>query len=95
MYEYFIELLGVITIVYAKLLTEADPLIMGLVYFSMFTIGKGITKGYFTPFAPFVLYGLGRMPLMESIKLLMIQFVGAGLVVLTFIPIQKVLKTDF
>ena len=38
MYKYFIELIGVVTILYAKLLTDGNPTVMAIVYFAMFTI---------------------------------------------------------
>jgi len=91
---YFIEFLGVVTILYAKLLTDASPIVMGIIYFAMFTIAKGSAKGYFTPLGPVVLYGLGRMPLDEALYLIATQFAAAIAIIITFMPVKTFIK-DF
>ena len=65
-YKYFIDFLGTLTILYAKIHTDADPAIMALIYFAMIYIGKGITHGFFSPLAVFVQYSLGRMNTTEA-----------------------------
>lgn len=92
MYKYFIELLGTVTILYAKLLTEANPTIMAIVYFAMFSIAGGITTGYFNPLSAFAGYALGRVPLNEMIMNIVWQIIGMGLVILTFMPITTFIK---
>ena len=65
-YKYFIDFLGTLTILYSKIYTDANPPIMGLVYFAMFYLGKGVTEGFFSPLAVFVQYSLGRINATES-----------------------------
>lgn len=78
--------MGVVTILYAKLLTEADPVIMAIVYFSMFSIAKGITTGYFTPAGSLAAWSIGRTETHDFIKNLIAQFLGVIAVSITFIP---------
>jgi len=92
MYKYFIELLGVVTVLYAKLLTEANPVVMGIVYFSMFTIAHGITTGYFNPLSAFASYALGRVPFNEMILNIVMQVMGMFLVIISFMPISAFMK---
>ena len=86
--KYFIELLGVTTIIYAKLLTEADPTIMAIVYFAMFSMAKGITTGYFTPIGSAAAFLVGRVPQQDFIYNLLAQLAGTILVAITFLPIK-------
>jgi hypothetical protein len=86
--KYFIELLGVTTIIYAKLLTEADPTIMAIVYFAMFSMAKGITTGYFTPIGSAAAFMVGRVPRQDFIYNLLAQLAGTILVAITFLPVK-------
>ena len=86
--KYFIEFLGVTTIIYAKLLTEADPTVMALIYFAMFSIAKGITTGYFTPIGSLAAWIIGRVPREEFIYNVISQFVATIFVAITFLPIK-------
>ena len=92
MYKYFIELLGVVTVLYAKLLTEANPVVMAIVYFSMFTIAQGITTGYFNPLSAFAGYALGRVPFNEMVLNIVMQIMGMFLVIISFMPISAFMK---
>jgi uncharacterized protein (DUF2062 family) len=92
MYKYFIEFLGVIVILYAKLLTDANPTVMALVYFATFSIGHGITEAYYTPLAVFVKYSLGQMTTQESMYYLTAQYLGATAIIITFMPMKKLLE---
>lgn len=92
MYKYFIELLGTTTILYAKLLTEANPTVMGLVYFSVLTISHNITSGYFNPLSAFAGYALGRVPFEEMVYNILTQFIAMCLVIISFIPITTFMK---
>jgi hypothetical protein len=91
-YKYFIDFIGTLTILYAKIYTDANPPIMGLVYFAMFYIGKGITEGFFSPLAIFVQYFLGRMDTTEAIYYLIAQYSAATCIILTFIPIKTFMQ---
>lgn len=86
--KYFIEFLGVVTIIYAKLLTEANATIMAIVYFAMFTIAKDITTGYFTPIGSLSAWMIGRVPTQEFLYNVMAQVAGAVAVAITFLPIK-------
>jgi hypothetical protein len=88
MYRYFIEVLGVVTILYAKLLTNADPAIMGIVYFSMLTIAKGITNAYFSPMTAFATYSMGHMSFDDLWYNVLSHIIGTALVIISFNPIK-------
>jgi len=92
MYKYFIELLGTVTVLYAKLLTEANPTVMAVVYFSVFTISRNITTGYFNPLAAFAGYALGRVPFDEMVYNIITQIGAMCLVIVTFMPITAFMK---
>ena len=86
--KYFIEFLGVTTILYAKLLTEADPTIMAIIYFAMFSIAKGITTGYFTPIGSLAAWMIGRVPNEEFMYNVISQLVATIFVAISFLPIK-------
>jgi hypothetical protein len=86
--KYFIEFLGVTTIIYAKLLTEADPTIMAIIYFAMFSIAKGITTGYFTPIGSLAAWMIGRVPTEEFMYNVISQFLATIFVAISFLPIK-------
>lgn len=88
MNKYFIEYLGVVVIVTAKLLTEANPIVMAIVYFSVFTIARNITSGFFTPFGPLAMYMLGRGASDDMLKNLAAQIAGALSAILMFKPLK-------
>ena len=92
MYKYFIEYLGVLVIVTAKLLTEADPVVMGIIYFSLFTMVKGISTGFLTPFGPLTAYILGRGDKQDMIYNLIAQISAAVSAALLFKPIKSFLE---
>ena len=78
--------MGVVTIIYAKLLTEADPVVMAIVYFAMFTLAKGITTGFFTPIGSLTAWMIGRVPTRDFLYNVMAQLLGSLAVAVTFIP---------
>jgi len=92
MYKYFIELVGTTTVLYAKLLTEANPTVMGLVYFSLLTIAHTITSGYFNPLSAFAGYALGRVPFQEMVYNILTQIAAMILVIISFTPISTFMK---
>lgn len=91
-YKYFIEVLGVVTLLYAKLLTEADPVVMGLVYFSMLTIAKGITTSYFSPMSALVSYSMGHMPFDDIWYNILSHISGTALVIISYKPVHTILQ---
>jgi len=88
MNKYFIEYLGVLIIITAKLITEADPIIMGLIYFSVFTIAGKVSSGYFTPFGPLAMFLLGRGTTEDVLYNLGAQLLGAISAIFLFKPIK-------
>jgi hypothetical protein len=88
MNKYVIEYLGVLVIVTAKLLTEANPAVMGILYFSVFTMAGDITSGFFTPFGPLSAYILGRGTIQDMTYNFLAQLAGALSAILMFKPIK-------
>ena len=86
--QYFIEFLGVTTIIYAKLLTEADPTIMAMIYFAMFSIAKDITTGYFTPIGSLAAWIIGRVPTEDFIYNVISQLLATIFVAISFLPVK-------
>ncbi len=80
--------MGVVTIIYAKLLTEADPTVMAIIYFAMFNLAKGITTGFFTPIGSLAAWMVGRVPTQEFIYNVIAQLSAAVAVAITFIPVK-------
>ena len=92
MNKYFIEFLGVTTIIYAKLLTEGDPTIMAIVYFAMFSIARGITTGYFTPIGSLAAWMIGRTRNEDFMWNVISQLVATLFVAVTFLPIKTYME---
>lgn len=88
MNKYLVEYVGVLVIVTAKLITEADPIVMAIIYFSVFTMAGKITSGFFTPFGPLAMYMLGRGNTQDMLYNLGAQLAGALSAILMFKPIK-------
>ena len=88
MRQYIVEYMGTLVVLVAKLLTDADPVVMGVVFFAVFSITRGITTGYFTPFIPVTGYLLGRMTLEESMYNILAQILAGISAVILFKPIK-------
>ena len=86
MYKYFIELLGVVVLTYATLLTDGNPLVMGIIYVSVYMIGHDVDKAYFNPLFVVANFVLGRMTFGEAWARILAQFLGALFTLVTFIP---------
>ena len=80
--------MGVVVILFAKLLTEGNPTVMAAVYFSVFYMAKDITTGYFTPLGPAASYLLGRIPFSDFMYNLGVQILAMLAVVITFLPVK-------
>ena len=80
--------MGVITILYAKLLTEADPIVMAIVYFSAFSLARGITTGYFTPLGATAAYLVGRADWTDYLYNFATHIVAMLAVAVTFSPVR-------
>lgn len=88
MNKYLVEFMGVVVILFAKLLTEGNPAVMAAVYFSVFYMARNITTGYFTPLGPTASYLLGRIPLNDFIYNIGVQILAMLAVVITFLPVK-------
>ena len=86
--KYLIEFMGVVTILYAKLLTEADPTVMAIVYFAMFSMAKGITTGFFTPLGATAAYLVGRAEWRDYMYNFITHILAMIAVSVTFSPTQ-------
>lgn len=87
MNKYLIEYVGVLVLITAKLLTNANPAVMAVIYFSLFTMAGEITSGYFTPFGPLAMYMLGRGTVQDVLYNLGSQVAGAVSAILLFKPV--------
>lgn len=86
--KFFVEFLGVTTILYSKILTEADPTVMALVYFAMFSIAKGITTGYFTPIGSLAVWMIGRNTTEDFMYNVITQLLATIFVAVSFLPVK-------
>lgn len=87
-YKYLVEFTGVIIIVYAKLLTDANPVVMGLTYFAVYFIAEHVTTGFFNPVSAISLYILGRVPMQETMYNVGVQLLGSIAAILTYSPLK-------
>jgi glycerol uptake facilitator-like aquaporin len=90
--KYFIEYLGTMVIMTAKLLTEAHPIVMGLVYFSVYWMTRGISSGYFSPFGPYAAFILGRGEYRDMVYNFAAQFAGATSAIFLFKPLKAFIE---
>ena len=86
--KYIIEYAATMVIMASKLLTEGNPIVMGIVYFSAYWMTQGITTGYFTPFGPLSEYMLGRGTLQDQTYNIIAQYSGAISAILLFKPLK-------
>lgn len=92
MKQYVVEYMGTLVVLLAKLVSDADPVVMGLTFFAVFTITKGISTGYFTPFIPVTSYLLGKMTLEESMYNILAQIFAGLSAVLLIKPTMILIK---
>ncbi len=92
--KYIIEFLGTLVIMTAKLLTEAHPTVMGLVYFSVYWMTRGITTGFFSPFGPLAAYMLSRGTIQDLTYNLGAQYLGAISAILLYKPLKAYIQKD-
>lgn len=92
MRQYIVEYMGTLVVLTAKLVSDADPLVMGIVFFAVFNITRGISTGYFTPFIPVTGYLLGRMTIEESLYNILAQVLAGVSAVILFKPITVFMR---
>jgi len=90
--RYFIEYLGTLVIMTSKLLTDAHPVVMGIVYFSVYWTTRGISTGYFIPFGPLAAFMLGRGEYSDMIYNFAAQFAGAISAIFLFKPLKAFIE---
>ena len=84
MVPYLLESMGVILILSTSVLTHSNPYFIGLAYIAALVISKE-SPGHFNPLFLIMQYFLGRIPLNEFLKYLIIQI----LTVLGFVIAYK------
>ncbi len=92
MYKYLIEYLGTLVIVTAMVVTEVEPIVMGLVYFSVFFMTEKITNGYFTPLGPLITMLLGRGEKIDMIYNVIAQVLATISVWILITPITTFIQ---
>jgi len=92
MYKYFIELLGVVVLTYATLLTDGNPFVMGITYFSIYIIGQEVEKVYFNPLFVIGNLVLGRTTSEEAFRYILAEVLGVLFTLVTFIPTKTFIE---
>ena len=87
-YQYLVEFMGTLVIVYALLLTDTNPAIMGITYFAVYTVAGELSSGTFNPLGVVGYYMIGRMSLREMCLNLSAQIFAMIAAVLSFLPIK-------
>ena len=85
--KYLIEYMGTLVVITSLVISEADPIVMGIIYFSVFWMTSGLTNGYFNPLGPLVILLLKRGEVQDMIYNLLSQIAAA---VSVYVLIQPV-----
>jgi glycerol uptake facilitator-like aquaporin len=88
MLQYVVEFMGTLVVVYALILTDTNPAIMGLVYFAVYTVAGELATGTFNPLGALAYYMIGRMPLQELGFNIAAQMFAMQAAVISFLPIK-------
>lgn len=86
--NHFVGFLGIISILTAELLTDGSAIVMGIVYFAVYTIASTYVEGFFTPFGSISMYLAGRMSMNDALTNTLVQLLGAISAGLLFRPIK-------
>jgi hypothetical protein len=84
--NYLIEYIGTLLICTTILLTNANPILVGLAYTSALYIGEGLSRGHFSPLTLFIHYILKHITLSDALKLLAVQLSAALSVTVLYVP---------
>jgi glycerol uptake facilitator-like aquaporin len=87
-YQYLVEFMGTLVVVYALLLTDTNPAIMAITYFAVFTVAGELSTGTFSPLGTLGYYMIGRMSLREMCLNLSAQIFAMIAAVLSFLPVK-------
>jgi glycerol uptake facilitator-like aquaporin len=85
--QYLVEFIGTLIIVYALLLTDTNPAVMGIVYFAVYTVAGEMASGTFNPLGALAYYMIGRLSLKELGFNIAAQLFAMQAAVITFLPI--------
>jgi hypothetical protein len=91
-YKYFIEFLGTLVLVFAHFFTHANPYVMGMTTFAVYTIGQSADATSFSPLTTTVSYFLGRLTSTESLYAIAAQYVAVALIIVTFKPLKSFIE---
>ena len=90
-YKYFMEFMGVVVVIYAILLTDGNPTVIGLCYFAVHTLYKQ-TSGHFNPLGALAYYMAGRTNLKDLLINLSVQLFAVSCAVIFFKPIKTLMQ---
>ena len=90
--QYLVEFMGTLIIVYAILLTDTNPVIMGLVYFAVYTVAGDLSSGTFNPLGAIGYFMIGRLSLREMSFNLAAQIFAMQAAVISFMPIKAFIR---
>lgn len=84
--QYLLEFMGSLIISYALIFTHENPLIIGLTHTGVFYLSsQNSLKGHFTPLSIICDLFLQRIEIIESLKLISIHILSAGLISFLYI----------
>ena len=86
-YQYLVEFMGTLVVVYALLLTDTNPAIMGIGYFAVYTVGGEHATGTFNPLGALAYYMIGRVTLREMAMNIGVQMFAIQAAVISYLPV--------
>lgn len=90
-YKYTLEFMGVLILVYTILLTDGNPVAMGISYFAIYTLGKQ-TSGHFTPIGALAYYSAGRTTFKDLMMNISVQLFALNCAVISFKPLKTLME---
>ena len=90
-YKYLMEFMGVVVLTYTLLLTDANPAIMAICYFAVYTLAKQ-TSGHFTPIGALAHYMAGRGNLKDLLINISVQLFALNCAVIFFKPLKTLMQ---
>lgn len=80
--------MGALVLTFAHFFTHSNPYAMGITTFAVYMIGHKAGDIQFNPLITSVSYFMGRTPAIDSVYLVMSQYIAAALVFITFQPLK-------
>lgn len=90
-YKYTLEFMGVLVLVYTILLTDGNPVAMGISYFAIYTLAKQ-TSGHFTPIGALAYYSAGRSSFKDLMMNISVQLFALNCAVISFKPLKTLME---